>query len=90
MDILLFPAQRYIQFWINLLNTRDIKSPIYLYCGERFEREQVTMHGKSFVVFGCSWTDMSVLGSQVFGQALMESCEVCLPNKYIYIKEKGN
>ena len=29
------------------------------------------------VLFGvwCSWRAMSVLGSQVFGQTLMESCE---------------
>ena len=31
------------------------------------------MPGKSSVVFGLSWCDLSVLGSQVFGQALMES-----------------
>ena len=33
------------------------------------------MSGKSFVVFGRSWSDVSVLGDQVFGQASMESCE---------------
>ena len=34
------------------------------------------MPGKSSVVFGKSWCATSVSGSQVFGQALMESCEV--------------
>ena len=34
------------------------------------------MAGHSSAMFGCSWTEVSVLGSQVFGQALMESCEV--------------
>ena len=33
------------------------------------------MAGQSSAVFGWSWTEVSVLGSQVFGQALMESCE---------------
>ena len=28
-----------------------------------------------YVMFGCSWTEVSVLGSLVFGQASMESCE---------------
>ena len=27
------------------------------------------------VMFSWSWTEVSVLGSQVFGQALMESCK---------------
>ena len=34
------------------------------------------MDGQSFAMFGWSWTEASVLGSQVFVQALMESCEV--------------
>ena len=34
------------------------------------------MAGQSSAMFGWSWTEVSVLGSQVFGQALMESCEV--------------
>ena len=29
----------------------------------------------SSAMFGWSWTEVSVLGSQVFGQALMEGCE---------------
>ena len=33
------------------------------------------MVGQSSAMFGWSWTEVSVLGSQVFGQALMESCE---------------
>ena len=33
------------------------------------------MPGKSSVVFGYSWCATSVLGSQVFGQTLMESCD---------------
>ena len=32
------------------------------------------MAGQSFAMFGWSWTEASVLGSQVFGRALMESC----------------
>ena len=27
------------------------------------------------LVFGWSWTDVSVLGSQVFGQALLKGCD---------------
>ena len=34
------------------------------------------MAGHSSAVFGWSWTEVSVLGSEVFGQALMESCEL--------------
>ena len=34
------------------------------------------MAGQSSAMIGLSWTAVSVLGSQVFGQALMESCEV--------------
>ena len=33
------------------------------------------MAGQSSAMFGWSWTEVSVLGSQVFGQALMESSE---------------
>ena len=36
----------------------------------------VTMAGQSSAMIGWSWTDVSVLGSQVFGQALMDSCAV--------------
>ena len=32
------------------------------------------MAGQSSAMIGWSWTDVSVLGSQVFGQALMDSC----------------
>ena len=32
------------------------------------------MAGKRSAMIGRSWTDMSVLGSQVFGQALMDTC----------------
>ena len=39
------------------------------------EGDYVTMAGQSSAIFGSSWTEMSVLGSQVFRQALMESCE---------------
>ena len=34
------------------------------------------MTGQSSAMFGWSWTEVSVLGSQVFGRALMESCAV--------------
>ena len=32
--------------------------------------------GESSVVFAWSWTDVGVLGSQVFGQALKDNCEI--------------
>ena len=32
------------------------------------------MAGNSSVMFGWSWIEVSVLGSQVFGQASMERC----------------
>ena len=39
------------------------------------------MGGQSFVMVGRSWTEVSVLGGQVFGQATMESCvKVVRPN----------
>ena len=34
--------------------------------------------GQSSAVFGGSWTDVSAFGSQVFGQALMDSCVVSI------------
>ena len=34
------------------------------------------MGGQSSTMFGWSWTEVSVLGIQVFGQALMESCDM--------------
>ena len=33
------------------------------------------MAGHSFVRFGLSWIDMSILSSQVLRQALMEGCK---------------
>ena len=42
------------------------------------------MAGQSSAMFGWSWTDMSVFGSLVFGQALMESCGGSVYHKYIY------
>ena len=33
------------------------------------------MAGQSSAMFGWSWTEESVFGSQVFGRGLMESCE---------------
>ena len=32
------------------------------------------MAGQGSAMFPWSWTEVSVLGSQVFGQSLMESC----------------
>ena len=32
------------------------------------------MAGQSSAMIGLSWADVSVLGSQVFGQVLMDSC----------------
>ena len=40
------------------------------------EGERVTMAVQNSATFYCSWTELSVLGSQVFEQALMESCEL--------------
>ena len=34
------------------------------------------MAGQSSSMFGWNWTEESVLGSQVFRQALMESCDL--------------
>ena len=34
------------------------------------------MDGHSPVILGWSWTDLSVLGSQLFGQDSAESCEL--------------
>ena len=34
------------------------------------------MAGQSFAMIGCSWTEVSVLGSQLFGRALMESSDI--------------
>ena len=38
------------------------------------------MAGQSSAMFCWSWTEVSVLGSHVFGQALLESCVVPLTN----------
>ena len=38
--------------------------------------EKVGYHSWSSDMVGLSWTEMSVLGCQVFERALMESCEV--------------
>ena len=37
----------------------------------------------SYVMFAWIWTEAGVLGSQVFGQALMESCAVRLKWKLL-------
>ena len=42
------------------------------------------MAGDSSVIIGWSWTEVSVLGSQVFGQASMESCELLRYSLFIY------
>ena len=47
------------------------------------------MVGQSSAMFGWSWTEVSVLGSQVFGQALMESCEG-LGVRALKIQEENN
>ena len=38
------------------------------------------MAGQSSAMIGWSWTDVSVLGSQVFRQALMDSCATAPAN----------
>ena len=43
------------------------------------------MARQSFALFGWSWTGVSVLGSQVFGRASMESCEMTLCLKYKFV-----
>ena len=47
------------------------------------------MAGQSFAMFGWSWTEVSVLGSQVFGRALMESLNGELqraePSSFIFV-----
>ena len=63
-------------FLINLFDTRDKKGPIYLYYGLWLKGEYFNKPCKSSVVFGWSWFDISVLGSQVFGRASMESCKI--------------
>ena len=46
------------------------------------------MAGQSSAMIGWSWTDVSVLGSQVFGQALMDSCGGSLTVKKLTGAEK--
>ena len=36
------------------------------------------MAGQTSAMFGWSWTEVSVLGSQVFGHASMESCDLAM------------
>ena len=53
------------------------------------------MAGQSFAMFGWSWTEVSVLGSQLFGQAFMESCDPVYQSRiyfwsHIYIKVSQN
>ena len=38
------------------------------------------MAGHSSVMFGWSWTEVSVLGSQIFGQVSMKGCELNIFN----------
>ena len=40
------------------------------------------MAGHNSVMFGWGWNEASVLGSQIFGQALVESCEFILLEYY--------
>ena len=42
------------------------------------------MAGQSSAMVGKNWTDVSVLGSQVFGQALIDSCVFCA-TFFVYI-----
>ena len=43
------------------------------------------MAGQSSVMIGQSWTDVSVLGSQVFGQALMDSCDTLIKSRIDFL-----
>ena len=74
------PAQRYIQ--LSLLNTRNRKCLIFLYCQLWLEGKSLTMALQSLAMFGWSWTDVSVLGSQVFGQVLMDSCDLLIASSW--------
>ena len=47
------------------------------------------MAGQSSAMFGWSWTEVSVLGSQVLGQALMESCDLPLVSNAILKRENN-
>ena len=54
------------------------------YCGPWLQEEQVTKPNKSSVMYGRSWVVQSVFGCQVFGQALMEKCDITLVRKVNY------
>ena len=73
--------QRIIKFQNSILGTENAIFICIVNHGWR--GEQFTRPGKSFVVFGQNWCDMSVLGSQVFGQGSMESCAYYLVVKII-------
>ena len=53
---------------------RDTWSIVYLHFGPRLLWQKSTMAEYSSDLFGWSCTEASVLGSQVFGQASIESC----------------
>ena len=55
-----------ISQWMNQVNTKDKKKIVLL--------TKIIVAGHSSVLFGCSWTEVSVLSSQVFEQASKESC----------------
>ena len=70
------PVQSVIQFLDEKNpNIRDQKA-LFSCIVDQDWRQQATMAGHSSVMIGWSWTDLSVLGSQLFGQASAESCEV--------------
>ena len=66
------PVQSVIQFLDEKKLYKGLSSLIFLYGGPRLELEQATVAGNSSVMLGWSWTDLSVLGSQLFGQASAE------------------
>ena len=75
LKVLVASSDLYIFFFINLLNTGDgKKNPINFYCRPWLEGEWFTKPNKSSFMFDYSLCVMSVLGSQVFGQASRESC----------------
>ena len=71
---LVFPCSELYFVFEQIYSILGIKSLIYLYCGLRLEWQNATMTGQSYVMFGWSWTEVSVLSSQVFGQASLEGC----------------
>ena len=48
---------------------------VYLFCGSKLERQYATMAEHISAMFEWSLSEVSVLGSKVFGQASVESCE---------------